>query len=101
MLGVRPHTVTLWEGNQKPPGVRSLPKLSELIGLDFAGPAASIGRRLRECRRRLGLSQTALGQRLGISQRAMSSWELGKTQPRGRQRMLVVGFLGDCRPRGE
>lgn len=37
--------------------------------------------KIQSHRRRLGLSQQALGERLGISSVAVSKWERGQTQP--------------------
>lgn len=39
------------------------------------------GERIKEHRRRLDLSQQALGEKLGISSVAVSKWERGQSQP--------------------
>lgn len=39
------------------------------------------GKRLRDARDRLGLSQTELGQRIGASQNRISDWETGDSYP--------------------
>ena len=40
-----------------------------------------LGERLHALRRRVGLSQAELAARLGVSQAAVSTWELGKSEP--------------------
>lgn len=42
---------------------------------------AALGRRLQEERRRLGLSQEALAQRVGISRASIATYERGRTPP--------------------
>ena len=39
------------------------------------------GRRLSDARKNAGLTQTQLGELLGLSQRAIAHWELGNTTP--------------------
>lgn len=40
-----------------------------------------IGKFIAECRKEVGLSQAALGEKLGITDRAVSKWETGKSMP--------------------
>ena len=35
----------------------------------------TIGQRIAECRRQLGLSQESLGEKMGVSRQAISKWE--------------------------
>src|SRR5580692_2484177 len=44
------------------------------------GDTDSVGERLRELRRRLGLSQEQLARRLGVSFATVNRWESGRTQ---------------------
>ncbi len=48
----------------------------------MSGPSSpdSVGERLRELRRRLGLSQEQLARRLGVSFATVNRWESGRTQ---------------------
>lgn len=39
------------------------------------------GKRIAACRRQIGLSQTALAERLGVTSQAVSKWECGSTIP--------------------
>ena len=41
----------------------------------------SLSENIRECRRRAGLSQEALAERLGVSRQAVSKWETGESEP--------------------
>lgn len=50
-------------------------------GYDEAKRAIAIGRTVRECRLALGLSQTELTQRAGMTQPALSRLEVGATLP--------------------
>ena len=40
----------------------------------------TLGKRIAEYRKALGLSQEALGERLGVSRQAVSKWETGVSQ---------------------
>lgn len=42
---------------------------------------ARLGARLRDARRRAGLSQHALAARAGVPQRTIANWEQGKREP--------------------
>lgn len=42
-------------------------------------PRSAFGKRLASARERAGLSQTELGEKLGLSQRAIAHWERGTT----------------------
>jgi DNA-binding transcriptional regulator YiaG len=46
-------------------------------------------------RRRLGLSQAALAEELGVRQQTVSEWETGRYQPRGASARLL-GMLAEA-----
>ncbi len=52
-----------------------------------------IGKRIREARQARGLSQEALGERLGVSFQAVSSWETGKFIPDPERLPALAGEL--------
>jgi transcriptional regulator with XRE-family HTH domain len=52
------------------------------------------GQRLREAREALGLSQAALGQRVGISQPSVAKWEIGQWVPTLEARIRLVAVVG-------
>ena len=41
----------------------------------------TLGERIQTCRRRIGLSQEALAEQLGVSRQAVSKWEVDAAQP--------------------
>ena len=49
----------------------------------------ALGERIHLLRRRAGLDQAELADRLGVSQSAVSAWELGESEPR----LLDIGPL--------
>jgi len=54
----------------------------------------TLGQRLWAARERLGLTQRALGLRLGVGQAAISAWEKDVTQPRESAWPLLICTLG-------
>ena len=52
------------------------------------------GEKLKEIRSGKGMSQKALAEYLGISDRAISKWETGLSQPSGKNLILVARVLG-------
>src|SRR5437588_7434562 len=57
-------------------------------------PSRAFGKRLREAREDLRLSQAALAAALGITQAAVSNWEAGLRQPSLDDLYAVAGVLG-------
>lgn len=52
-----------------------------------------LGEKIFYCRRRAGLSQEQLAERLGVSRQAVSKWENGDTEPElGKLRLLASAF---------
>ncbi len=41
----------------------------------------TIGQRIADCRKKLGLSQEALGEKMGVSRQAISKWEADGALP--------------------
>ena len=54
------------------------------------GNEAWDGRRIRELRRRLGVSQQALARQLGVRQQTISEWEQGLYTPRGASKRVLT-----------
>jgi transcriptional regulator with XRE-family HTH domain len=53
--------------------------------------------RLRELRAAAGLTQRALAERAGVSQRGLAQWEIGRREPGWRSVLALAGALGvDC-----
>ena len=52
-----------------------------------------IGAFITECRKKAGLTQAALGEQLGITDRAVSKWERGKSMPDPSLMLPLCGLL--------
>lgn len=52
------------------------------------------GQRLQEAREALGLSQAALGEKVGFEQATVSRWEAGERVPSFETRLLLHAVLG-------
>src|ERR1700721_1290395 len=63
-----------------------------------SGPSGtdSVGERLRELRRRLGLSQEQLARRLGVSFATVNRWESGRTQISARSAAALAELEGSA-----
>jgi len=59
-----------------------------------ADESASIGARIRAARKRAGLNQTALAERVGVSQPAVANWESGVHDPRRLVIAKIAAVLG-------
>lgn len=58
----------------------------------------TLGQRLRERRRELGLTQEEVAARLGVAQQTVGRWEAGASRPRDAVHLeAVAGFLGVSR----
>ena len=49
--------------------------------------------RIRDCRRRAGLSQEQLAERLGVSRQAVAKWEAGRSAPSTERLLKLAGVL--------
>lgn len=54
---------------------------------------AKIGRFIAQCRKNVNLTQMQLAERLGITDRAVSKWETGKTMPDSSAMLELCGIL--------
>mgnify|MGYP000933314589 CR=1 FL=1 len=52
----------------------------------------TLGQRISEYRKKLGISQEELGARLGVSRQAVSKWERGEADP-STANLLALGRL--------
>ncbi len=57
----------------------------------------NVSARIKSRREKIGLTATEAARRTGVSQPAWSKWELGKSEPRGINRLKVAEVL-DCNP---
>jgi putative transcriptional regulator len=51
-----------------------------------------------EVRHAIGLSQVGLAREMGISQRTLQDWELGRRQPKGPSKALLQRMLDVLKP---
>jgi transcriptional regulator with XRE-family HTH domain len=58
----------------------------------------SWGRKIRERREAMGLTQTKLAAILDVHQPAVSAWENGSTPPRDDMKFKLAGALGELFP---
>jgi transcriptional regulator with XRE-family HTH domain len=102
-LGADPQSVNAWELNYHQPVLRRLPAITAFLGYDLEkAPAdAPLGVRIDSKRRRLGLSQKALAESLGIDEGTVRNWERGESQrrPNRRVRRVVQRWLANSSPR--
>ncbi len=53
-----------------------------------------LGQNIQSCRKRAGLSQEALAEKLGVSRQAISKWELGEAEPELKNLQLLAKVFG-------
>ena len=56
---------------------------------------------IRTGRKALGLSQGALGEKIGVTQVQVSQWETGKAEPSSEQAERLKELFGNSAPRTE
>lgn len=98
LIGVCTREVSGWEADQTSPHNRLMPRISEFLGYTpIEDPVdACIGERLRNARRRLGLTRDAAAELLGLSNATISLWENGKVTPtKTNQKRLQMLFSPD------
>lgn len=90
VVGIHKQTITPASGDEKPDLTDSItPEMADechTAGVDLAT-------RIRTGRRRAHFSQTALAQRLGVRQSAISQWESGRSQPDLDNRIRLADVL--------
>jgi transcriptional regulator with XRE-family HTH domain len=74
-LGVSVSTICNWEGNHTSVATRFLPKVVDFLGYDPRQETGQLGDRIRMQRERLGLSQAALAEKLGLNVSTVVAWE--------------------------
>lgn len=99
-VGVRPAHVYNWEAGRARLPDRHLPTLADLLAVEvtqlrtlLAAPPAVVaeapGTPLRRLRRRTGLSQGVVAERVGASRHSVGAWERGQVPPLGAVRRLA------------
>jgi transcriptional regulator with XRE-family HTH domain len=102
-VGCDPSSVNAWERNYHQPALRRFPAIVAFLGysLEAASADQPLSVRIASKRRRLGLSQKALAELLGLDEGTVSKWERDESQRRPGRRVqsLVRRWLADSRPR--
>jgi transcriptional regulator with XRE-family HTH domain len=82
-LGTHKTTIYNWEKNRATPSLPFLPKIVEVLGYipHDSTSDRSIGQRIADSRRLLGMTQKELARRLGIDPSTLARWERGERQP--------------------
>lgn len=95
LIGVCRRELSSWETGRVSPHNRQMPKIYEFLGhIPTNDPAdASIGERIRNARRHLGLSRTAAAEQLGVSGVTISLWENGRVAPSKTSRKRIDALL--------
>jgi transcriptional regulator with XRE-family HTH domain len=88
-IGASGATVHNWERNESTPVVRYLPAIVRFLGYDPLPPAESLPERLRSSRRKLGLTQQEMAERLGVDPCTLRDWENGRHQPTEKSLNLI------------
>jgi DNA-binding XRE family transcriptional regulator len=93
MFSVTVPTITAWEVGRVEPKVSYLPRIVAFIGYDPFPKGSSLGERLRAKRKRQGLTQYQLADRLGIYKRTITLVETGKEMTNKRALAAVRKFV--------
>ena len=102
VLGVTRQTVSKWEADVCRPKVKVLQAICGVFGVDmsyFTGEEdlmpqqiCTLGEFIRKLRRRAKLSQEQFAERMGVSRRMISLWEIDEVKPRAG----MLQKLGEC-----
>jgi transcriptional regulator with XRE-family HTH domain len=63
---------------------------------DILHLTSELGKRLRERRTELNLSQPEAAAQLGVSARTLQNWEAGSSFPWPKHRRAIASFLGEA-----
>jgi len=80
-LGTDETTLFRWERGIARPQIRYFPQIIKFLGYDPFPASVSLADKLRAARRRLGLTQTAFAEQLGVDPVTLRKWEQDKAQP--------------------
>lgn len=85
IIGVDTNSITNWEKNRNGPRLYLLPKVFEFLGYDpFRVLATTFSQKLKEYRRKNGLSIRKFAQILGVDPATLTRWEKNKSEPHGK-----------------
>lgn len=95
LLDVATDTVTNWEKGRTSPQLHFILKIIEFLGyVPFSEEGKSLGERIVEMRRLLGIRQDELALQVGVDPETLARWEQEIGQPSDRLRAKLVEYLG-------
>jgi transcriptional regulator with XRE-family HTH domain len=92
-IAVSEATIYNWERNITSPQVYQIPSVIRFLDYDPFPPSKTFPERLVSVRRKLGLSQRAIAEKLGIDATTIGQWESGTHQPSRRLLAVFQGFV--------
>jgi len=93
-IGVDESTVFNWESNETSPQIHHIPRVVQFLGYDPFPTPETHADKLRKIRRRLGLNQRAMAERLGVDPTTLGRWERGEGLPSKRLSRVISRSLG-------
>jgi len=94
-IGVKEETIYNWEKNRSSPQLHYTQKVIEFLGyVPFEPPPRTLGERIVNKRRLLGITQEELAHRLGVDPTTLARWERNESQPLKRHLERLTAFLG-------
>ncbi|HEX7760589.1 MAG TPA: helix-turn-helix domain-containing protein [Caulobacteraceae bacterium] len=94
LIGVRIHTLSLWERGLREPFDRYYPALIRFLGEEPWPKAVTLPERLLAERRRRGLSHEPAARLIGVLERTLRRLEAGEIEPSEPVRAKLDRFLG-------
>ena len=94
LLKVSEQTVCNWEKNRTSPSLYQIPKVIKFLGYDPYTTNETLGGKIIQARRALGMTQEELARRLGIDPTTLGYWERGEKRPSGEMGEKLEKFYG-------
>ena len=88
-LGADETTLFRWEHNIVLPQIHYFPQILKFLGYDPFPASVTLADKLRAARRRLGSTQTAFAEQLGVDPVTLRKWEQDKAQPNTRSLKII------------
>jgi DNA-binding transcriptional regulator YiaG len=82
-------TLFRWEHNMARPQIRYFPQILNFLGYDPFPVSVTVADKLRAARRRLGFTQKAFAERLGVDPTTLRKWEQGRARPNKRSLKII------------
>ena len=94
-LGTDETTLFRWERGMVQPQIRYFPHILKFLGYDPFPASVTLSDELHAARRRLGLTQTAFAERLGVDPVTLRKWEQGRARPNRRSLKIIKSSVVD------